>query len=78
MQRAAVVCGVRARAAGHGVEPRQPHTRAARCELSVSRSGYQLVSLRFPFLWLPVFHAHSHPTADLGSHSHQSWAPLED
>ena len=39
---------------------------------------YQLVSLQIPFLCRYVFHTQGHPTADLGSHSHQSWAPLED
>ena len=39
---------------------------------------YQLVSLQIPLVWRHVFHTQGHPTADLGSHSHQSWAPLED
>ena len=39
-------------------------------------AGDDLVEFTCP--WLPVFHAQGHPTADLGSHSHQSWAPLED
>ena len=42
------------------------------------KEGYQLVSLQIPLVWRCFFHTQGHPTADLGSHSHQSWAPLED
>ena len=53
-------------------------------DIDVKKAGpssilaYQLVCLQIPFLCRYLFHTQGHPTADLGSHSHQSWAPLED